>query len=141
MTGPVQVVVVGFDRPEWNGEVLAELARLRDAGTVRLLDLLLVERTEDGALVTLPFPEGSPSDLGVMTASLLGASADDDVQVEGASWSLADAIPVGTTAAVALIEHLWAEPLREAITRSGGTPLDEAWLHRDDVVRLEGLLA
>jgi hypothetical protein len=50
---------------------------------------------------------------------------------------LADAIPPGTSAAVALIEHLWATPLREAIARAGGTALEETWLHGEDVERLE----
>ena len=44
MIGPVQVLVVGFDRPTFSGEALAELTRLEDAGIVRLVDLLLVSR-------------------------------------------------------------------------------------------------
>ena len=48
--------------------------------------------------------------------------------VDGESWSLADAVPPGGVAAVALIEHLWAEPLVAAIGRAGGRPLGEAWL-------------
>ena len=51
-------------------------------------------------------------------------------------WSLADSVPAGTTAAVALIEHLWATPLREAILRTGGVPLDEVWLAEPDLQRL-----
>ena len=53
MTGPVQVLVVGFDQPTFSGEVLAEFARLRDAGIVRLVDVLVVSRNEDGALETV----------------------------------------------------------------------------------------
>jgi hypothetical protein len=102
VTGPVQVLVVGFDRLTFSGEVMTELDRLREAGTARLLDVLLVERGEDGT-----------------------------------TWSLADAIPPGTSAAVALIEHLWATPLREAIARAGGTALEETWLHREDSERLD----
>ena len=49
--GPVQVLVVGFDRPSFSGEVLAELTRLREAGIVRLVDILLVARAEDGTMV------------------------------------------------------------------------------------------
>ena len=78
-------------------------------------------------------------------ASILGAS-DSDVPsaaepLDGSTWSLADAIPVGTSAAVALIEHLWATPLREAIDRTGGRALEETWLDREDVERLERLIA
>jgi hypothetical protein len=144
VTGPVQVLVVGFDRLTFSGEVMAELDRLRDAGTARLLDVLLVERADDGTLETLPAPAGAPSDMGRLVAGVLGVS-DPDVPnpgepVGGPTWSLADAIPPGTSAAVALIEHLWATPLRDAIAGAGGTALEETWLHREDVGRIEDLM-
>ena len=144
MTGPIQVLVVGFDQPTFSGEVMTELHRLREAGTARLIDVLLVERSEDGTLQTLPAPAGAPAQMGTLVASVLGAS-DPDVPSaseadDGSTWSLADAIPPGTSAAVALIEHLWATPLREAIARAGGTALEETWLHREDVERMEQLI-
>ena len=55
VTGPVQVLVVGFDNPTFSGEVLTEFTRRREAGIVRLIDLLIVSRTEDGTL-ELPKP-------------------------------------------------------------------------------------
>ena len=141
--GPVQVLVVGFDEPAFSGEVMAELDRLREAGTVRLLDILLVERSADGTLETVPFPEGAPPGMGGLATEILGGPDDDirsAVLVDSSTWSLADAIPHGSTAAVALIEHLWASPLREAIQRAGGTALEETWLDREDVERLERLI-
>ena len=144
MTGPVQVLVVGFDQFTPSGEVMAELDRLREAGTARLLDVLFVERAEDGTMETLPAPAGAPPGLGNLAASLLGASdphvSNTDEPADGSTWSLADAIPVGTTAAIALIEHLWAKPLSEAIARAGGRALEETWQHREDVTRLEQLM-
>ena len=125
MTGPVQVLVLGFEEPSFSGEVLAELTRLRELGVVRLVDVLLVERSEDGTFETLEPPPGSDPDLGRIAAEVLGGEGD---AVDGESWSLADAVPPGGVAAVALIEHLWAEPLVAAIGRAGGRPLGEAWL-------------
>ena len=52
MTGPVQVLVVGVDHLVYTGEVMAELERLRQAGTVRLLDVLVVTRSADGTFET-----------------------------------------------------------------------------------------
>jgi hypothetical protein len=147
MTGPVQVLVVGFDRPTFSGEVLAEFTRLRDAGIVRLVDLLVVSRTEAGAFETLALPEGVEADFGDLAVSVLGqpeesAEAEAEADVDSAAtWSLADAIPVGSTAAVALIEHTWAAPLSAAIQRAGGTLLDETWLAREDRELLEALIA
>jgi hypothetical protein len=138
--GPVQVLVVGLDRPDFSGEVLAEFGRLRDAGLVRLVDLLLVARGDDGALESLDPPEGSATDLGnVVTALLTQGSADVPADADS-TWSLGGAVPPGSIAAVALIEHLWAEPLTAAIARAGGRALDETWLGPDDRRALEALL-
>lgn len=148
MTGPVQVLVVGFDRPNVSGEVLAEFARLRDAGIVRLVDVLVVSRTAEDTFETLDLAEGLEANLGEVAASILGqpqhSAATDRQEAEidtATTWSLADAIPVGSTAAVALIEHTWAGPLSAAIQRAGGTLLDETWLAREDRELLAGLIS
>jgi Family of unknown function (DUF6325) len=150
MMGPVQVLVVGFDQPTFSGEVLAEFTRLREAGIVRLVDLLLVSRAEDGAFETLAAPSGADAEFGGLAAALLGKREGED-SVEPAvpdaddadvmAWSLADAVPAGSMAAVALIEHTWAGPLKAAIQRAGGTPLEETWLSPGDLDVLESLIA
>jgi len=134
VTGPVQVLVVGFEAPSFSGEVLAELARLRERGVVRMVDVLLVERGKDGTFETLEPPPGSAPDLGQIAAAVLGggeALYGDEAQ--GETWSLADAVPPGSVAAIALIEHLWAESLLAAIDRAGGRPLGEQWLPAGDL--------
>ena len=141
--GPVQVLVVGFDNPTFSGEVLAEFERLRGAGVVRLVDLLLVSRDEDGSLESVTLPEGAPPGLGVVAAALLGEAAEAEQRAHvpdmEAVWSLA-AVPPGSMAAVALIEHLWAAPLTAAVERAGGRPVEETWLGPDDRAALEALL-
>jgi uncharacterized membrane protein len=143
VTGPVQVLVVGLDEPSFSGEVLDELTRLREAGIVRLVDVLLVTRGADG-LATLPLPPHADPGLGRVAAALLGATDDDPADAvgpdDGARWSLDDVVPEGGSAAVALIEHTWAEPLVAAIRRAGGQPIDETWLAADDVARLERIV-
>ncbi len=141
MTGPVQVLVVGFDHPSFSGEVLAELARLREAGVVRLVDVLLVSRGDDGTFETLPPPPGADAGLGQVAAGLLGVTDETDEtggsdQAEAGSWSLADAVEPGGAAAVALVEHLWAGPLVDAVQAAGGQTLAEGWLSADDRDRL-----
>jgi hypothetical protein len=144
----VQVLVVGFDQPSFSGEVVAEFARLRDAGIVRLVDMLVVSRTAEDTFEALDLAEGLEADIGEVAASILGqpensAAIDrQGAEVDTAStWSLADAIPVGGTAAVALIEHTWAGPLSAAIQRAGGKLLEETWLAREDRELLEALIA
>lgn len=147
--GPVQVLVIGLDQPEFTGEVLAELSRLRSAGIVRLIDVLVVSRGDDGAFETLDEPTAMTPSRGELAAAVLGSGEDerDSMASDGPerprrpTWSLADSVPTGTTAAVALIEHTWATPLREAIDRVGGVPLEETWLARDDVLLLERMMS
>jgi Family of unknown function (DUF6325) len=144
--GPVQVLIVGIDQPRFSGEVLAEFARLREAGIVRLLDLLLVERAEDGSFDTLAAPAELGPESGALAATLLGDAAGgageaSQAAVDASLWSLSAAVPPGSAAAVAFIEHLWASPLLGAIQRAGGTPLDETWLAGDDLAMLEKLIA
>ncbi len=132
MTAPIQVLVVGFDEPSFSGEVLAELTRLRDEGVVRLVDVLLVSRGENGTFETLDPPPGADPDLGRIAAEVFGGEGDEP---DGETWSLADSVPPGGVAAVALIEHLWAEPLVGAIRRAGGRSLGELWLPPEHLPR------
>ncbi|WP_395656295.1 hypothetical protein [Nocardioides sp.] len=134
MSGPVQVLVVGFENPSFSGAVLEELGRLREAGVVRLVDVLLVHRDDDGSFDTLPPPVGFDPELGSLAAELLGGG--DGAEVDGDTWSLADAVPPGGVAAVALLEHLWAEPLVGAIRGAGGRTLAETWIAAEDLVRV-----
>ncbi len=134
--------MVGFDHPTFSGEVLAEFERLQGAGVVRLVDLLLVSRAEDGSLESVALPEGSASDLGLVAAALLGQDQDGDqdgAPGDESVWSLAG-VPPGSLGAVALGEHLWAAPLTAAIERTGGHPLEETWLGPGDRGALEALL-
>lgn len=144
MTGPVQVLVVGFEKPSLSGEILSELTRLADAGVVRLLDVLLVSRTDDGRLDTLPPPPGADPNLGRLATAFLNEAEDGEQRVgqggtDPAAWSLEDAVPPGGAAAVALIEHIWAQPFVLAVKRAGGRLLDETWLAPDDLKLLETL--
>src|SRR5262245_6156452 len=137
MTGPVQVLVIGFEQPSFTGEVMAELERLRAAGVVRLVDVLLVARAADGTFETLPAPPGVDPDLGLRAAEVLGDSTGDGgPTTPGDTWSLADVVEPGTSAAVALVEHLWAAPLVDAVRGAGGRALAEAWLSPEDRDRL-----
>ena len=145
MSGPVQVLVVGFEEPSLSGEILAELTRLGEAGVVRLLDVLLVTRTGDGRLETLPAPPGADPDLGRLATAFLAQTENEEVRddmggSDPTAWSLDDAMLPGGASAVAFIEHTWAQPLVLAIRRAGGQLLDETWLAPDDL-ELLGRLA
>jgi hypothetical protein len=71
-----------------------------------------------------------------VAADILGGS--DEPPADGETWSLADVVRPGSVAAVALIEHLWAGPLVDAIASAGGRPLGDLWLSPEDRARLPG---
>jgi hypothetical protein len=144
--GPVQILVVGFEGGELRGEILEELRRLREHDIVRLLDVLLVAKDDLGnvrALEASELPRDEAERFGEVTRALIegaGAMRETAGRAAGLSeeeaWDVADVVPNGSTAAIALLEHRWAIPLREAITRAGGTPLADAWVHRDDLAAI-----
>jgi len=159
--GPVQMLVVGFAGTEFTGEIMAELTRLKEADIVRLVDLIVVrkqegqvetlqvsdlttEEAEDfGALVGALIGAGMGEEEGVEAGLIAGAEAGSDGHIidENEVWYLADAVPEGTTAAVALLEHRWAIPLREKITAKDGIVLADAWIHQADLIAIGAMAA
>jgi uncharacterized membrane protein len=156
--GPIQLLVVGFEEGKFSGEILAELRRLREHDIVRLVDLMFVARGEDGefeAVEHSDLPSDEAEAFGALAGALLGLGAAGEEGAEAgamagaaavdergsvldpdAVWYLADEIPPGTSAGIALLEHRWAIPLRDAIERAGGHSLIDAWVHPSDLVEI-----
>lgn len=128
--GPVQLLVVGLDRPDSSGQVLAEFARLRDSDAVRIVDVLVVYKDADGAIERSDDPEGA------VVAALIGLGSDDAAALpaEEELWSLDDVIPNDSAAVIALVEHRWAIGVRDGIRAVGGVPVADAWVHPADLV-------
>ena len=135
--GPVQLLVVGFDRPDFSGEVLAELERLRESDVVRVIDLLVVHKDADGVVRRLHHSDLTAGDgAGAVVGALIGlgeARESEQLPDEQEFWSLEEAIPNDTAAAIALVEHRWAIATRDAIRTAGGVPVADAWIHPADL--------
>ena len=129
--GPVQLLVVSFDRPDFRGEVLAELERLRESDAVRVIDLLVVHKSADGVVRHLEHT-GLSAGTGAIVEALIGADGGD-LSPEEELWSLDEAIPDDSAAAIALVEHRWAIGTRDAIRAAGGVAVAEAWVHPADL--------
>nr|BFE74755.1 hypothetical protein GCM10020092_080560 [Actinoplanes digitatis] len=144
--GPVQLVVLGFPNPDFHGEIIAELERLRESDTVRVIDSLVVYKDADGALAVehlSNLTQEEAVELGSVIGALIGLgvegeegfakgaaagaeAAADGVQVfdDADAWDVLEDIPNGSAAALILLEHQWAVPLRDAVLRAGGrTPV------------------
>jgi hypothetical protein len=157
MIGPVQLLVVGFEEPRFRGEVLAQLRTLREHDVVRVIDILVVNKDAEGAVTTGQVSDLSDEEvqeLGAVVKALIGLGQAAGGDPEGAArmWAqngelstedLVDVlaeIPPDTAVAIALLEHRWALPLREAIVSAGGFPIIDTWVHPRDLVEV-GLLA
>ena len=161
--GPVQLLVLGFTHPNFHGEVIAELERLRESDTVRVIDSLAVYKdaegnievehlsnlTEDeaielgtkiGALIGL----GIEGEEGMEAGALIGgeAAAEGGVEVfsDETEWDVIEDIPNDSAAALVLIEHHWAVPLRDAIARAGGFRISDGFISPLDLVEI-GLMS
>ena len=115
--GPVDYVVVEFPAGASNftGEMVSELLALVDAGTIRVIDALILTKDADGAVEATELSD--VEELGEMQAietQLAELLAADDVE------HLAAAMDPGSTAGVLIWENLWAAPFASAARRSGG---------------------
>jgi uncharacterized membrane protein len=155
--GPVQLIVLGFDHPHFHGEVIAELERLRESDTVRVIDSIAVYKDADGELEVEHLSNlteqeaielgskigaliglGVEGEEGIEAGAILGAqeTAADGIQVfAGAEeWDVLADIPNNTAAALILLEHHWAVPLRDAIARAGGFRISDGFISPLDLV-------
>ena len=115
--GPVDYMVVEFPAGHSNftGEMAKELAALVDAGTVRLLDLLILAKDDDGAIEAFEIDDLDELDeLRVAETQIAEILAAEDVE------HLANAMEPGTVAGVLVWENSWAAPFASAARRSGG---------------------
>jgi len=152
--GPVQLIVLGFNHPDFHGEVIAELERLHENGMVRVIDSLAVYKDADGDLEVEHLSNltqdeaielGSKIDgeEGMEAGAEAGAeeAAEEGINVFGGEeWDVLEDIPNDSAAALILLEHHWAVPLRDAIARAGGFRLSDGFISPLDLVAI-GLMS
>jgi hypothetical protein len=118
--GPVDYLVVEFPagKSNFSGEMAAELASLVESGTIRVLDLLILHKAEDGTGVAFALhdrPEADVADeLRALETEIAEILAAEDVE------HLAEAMENGSTAGVLVWENSWAAPFASAARRAGG---------------------
>ena len=159
--GPVQLIVLGFSHPEFHGEIIAELERLRESDTVRVIDALAVHKDADGEIevqhlsnlskdeaIELGSKVGALIGLGIEgeEGAIAGAEAGAEAATEGVhmfsdeeAWDVLEEIPNDSAAALILLEHHWAVPLRNAIASAGGFRISDGFISPLDLVEI-GLL-
>ena len=158
--GPVQLIVLGFNHPEFHGEIIEELERLRESDTVRVIDALAVHKDADGEVEVAHLSnltKDEAIELGTKIGALIGlgiegeegmvagAEAGAEAAAEGngvhvfddeEAWDVLEDIPNDSAAALILLEHHWAVGLRDAIARAGGFRISDGFISPLDLVEI-----
>ena len=157
--GPVQLIVLGFEHPDFHGEIIEELEKLRESDTIRVIDSLAVYRDAKGevevkhlsnltkeeaielgskvaALVGLGIEGEEGMEQGAEIGAEIAAEEGFHVFSEEEGWDVLEDIPNDSAAALLLIEHHWAVGLRDAVWRAGGFRLAEGFISPLDLVAI-----
>lgn len=156
--GPVQLVVIGFNHPKFHGEIIEALEQLKKDDTVRVIDALAVYKDADGnleaehlsnlsedeaievgstigALIGLGFAGEEGAEAGAV-AGAEAAEAGASLLADAGAWDVLEDIPADSAAALVLLEHHWAVPLRDAVARAGGFRISDGFISPLDLVEL-----
>jgi uncharacterized membrane protein len=157
--GPVQLIVLGFEHPEFHGEIIEELEKLRASDTVRVIDALAVHKDAEGEIEVKHLSnltKDEAIELGSKVAALIGLGIEGEEGMEAGAeigaqkaaeegihmfseeeaWDVLEEIPDDSAAALLLIEHHWAVPLRDAIARAGGFRISDGFISPLDLVSI-----
>jgi uncharacterized membrane protein len=154
----VQLIVLGFSHPDFHGEIIEELEKLRESDMVRVIDSLVVykdaagelevehlsnlttdEAVELGSKIGALIGLGIEGEEGMEVGAELGAeAAAEGIQAfdEAEAWDVLEDIPNDSAAALVLLEHHWAVPLRDAIARAGGFRISDGFISPLDLVAI-----
>jgi uncharacterized membrane protein len=160
--GPVQLLVLGFAHPQFHGEIIRELEELKKSDTVKVIDALAVYKDNAGGLEVMNLSNltrDEAIEMGSKVAALVGLGIEGEEGMEAGAiigaeagaeglevfsdedaWDVLGDIPDGTAAALVLIEHHWAVPLRDAMARNGGFRIADGFISPLDLVEI-GLMA
>ena len=153
--GPIQMMSLAFPGNEFKGEILPELEKLKKAGIVRIVDLLLVrkdglgnvmvttasdldwqEAVSFGSYVGALAGYAAAGPAGIEKGAMAGAAelADGHLFDEDDVFRVTQALPNDMSAVLVLFEHLWAKPLLDAVDRASGVELANDWIRPEEVV-------
>ncbi|HYX49536.1 MAG TPA: DUF6325 family protein [Ktedonobacteraceae bacterium] len=132
--GPLEYLVVGFEQFRFTGLILAELRAAQEKGIIRVLDLCVIAKDEQGNVTTRELSELSgeeAAELSPLAANVMGLLAEEDIQ------QLAADIPNDSAAGLLLFEHTWAIGLKEAIKNAGAVAITGGFVPPEALEELE----
>jgi uncharacterized membrane protein len=164
--GPIHLLVIGFDEFRPTGGIAAELERLSDAGTIRIIDARLVTRRSADSVLAIQVSDLTEEEMQSLRAAagaLIGLGAGATLGSEGAAAlgaqlgaaaaeaadigfgaaaidQIADELEIGQAVILLVIEQVWASDLRDALVDSGGRLLHSGYVNAEGLMSLGALL-
>lgn len=129
--GPIDFLLVEFPGSQFRGEIAPELARLVDEGLIRILELMLITKAEDGSVSAIDAADVEHPELAALAplaSGTLGVVSDDDIELA------ADALEPGSSAGLLVWENLWAVPTVNAMRRAGGQVVATGRIPAQDLI-------
>ncbi len=132
--GPLEYLVVGFEDYRFTGQILAELRAAQEKGIIRVVDLCVIQKDEQGNVTARELSElggEEATELSPLAGNVMGLLADEDIQ------QLAADIPNESAAGLLLFEHTWAIGLKEAIKNAGAVAVTGGFVSPEALEELE----
>jgi hypothetical protein len=141
--GPAQLLIVfAVNHPDFREDVIAELERVRDGDSVRVIDAVAVYKDADGAIEVQqlgPMGEDQPDETNRTIRTLIGLGVEGEEGAEMAadrtdafsdetSWGVLEEIPTDSAAALVLLQHHWAVRLHDAIASVGWFRISDGFI-------------
>jgi hypothetical protein len=132
--GPLEYLVVGFENYRFTGQILAQLRAAQEKGIIRVVDLCVVAKDEQGSVTERELSELSGEEameLSPFAGNIIGLLAEEDIQ------QLAANLPNDSAAGLLLFEHTWAIGLKEAIKNAGAVAFTGGFVSPEALAELE----
>ncbi len=138
MMGPVDYLMVRFPGNKFSGKIAPEVARLQNEGIIRVIDLVLITKDENGKLITLN-PEDAPPEVAAsfyeLTKDAREWFSEGDIEV------IAESLPKNSSAALLLFENVWAIKAKQAFLDADAELIDMGRIPPENVEKVEKIMA
>ena len=132
--GPLEYLVVGFEKYRFTGQILAELRAAQEKGIIRVVDLCVIQKDELGNVTERELSDLSgeeATELSPLAGNVMGLLADEDIEQVAAD------IPNDIASGLLLFEHTWAIGLKEAIKNAGAVAITGGFVSPDALAEVE----
>lgn len=134
MRGPIDFVIVGFEGNKFNGSILKALSDALDKGIIGLVSLVFIAKDAKGVVTTLDI-----ANLGDQVAVDFAKKYPGDSKLVSKDDidEMSDLLENNTAAGLLVVEHLWAKPLKKAITDANGVLIADGRIHPDAAAEIK----